>query len=238
MRPEHEIVKAYMANPVKGIDARIMSGDDDGVIFTGSINENEDVTVKVFSTGTISVSTTNVSNLFGSNALEHLKQTPDLYDIVLKAATDFKILQARMSGTGSFLFPELFACDENVVDGLIARWEKETGRNVYLTEKNKADLYRAFFMPAYGSTKISDPPEIKSDDITAWLREQNIQSIGRGSASVKVGEDGIEVEMSMVADGSPKDGMKRTKLELNSSVAVEAQLRAAVEIVCQEFNIG
>ena len=53
-----------------------------------------------------------------------------------------------------------------------------------------------------------------------------------------VAEDGIEVEMSMAADGSPKDGMKRTKLELNSSVDMEAQLRAAVEIVCQEFNIG
>lgn len=238
MRPEHEIVKAYKANPVKGIDAHIMSGDDDGVIFTDIISEKEDVTVKVFSSGTISMSTASLSNLFGNDALERLKQIPELYGVVLKAVTDFKILQARMSGTGSFLFPELFACDENAVDSIIARWEKETGRNVYLTEKSKADLYRAFFVTSYGSMEVSDLSGIKADDITAWLKKQDIQSISRGSASVKVGEDGIEVEISMDDGGSPKDGMKRTKFRLDSSMDVEAQMKAAVEIVYREFNIG
>lgn len=225
MTPQMEVLKAYKKNPVDGIEARLMVGDCEGIIF----ERRNGSCVKVYTSGSVSLSTDPFKNITGTDAVGRLKETdPEMAQVVSATLTDFDILNVRRHGNSSFLFPEIFACNSELVDNLIDKWKQHTGREVYMTNKKKLEFYREFFI----LSGMDPAEELIVDDITKWFEENNIQTINSGKATLHIENNRIEVAMIT------NEGDKTKTIPLDEGIVnVKKKLEEALDFITQHFDV-
>ena len=220
MRHEVKLFQAYCKNPVEGITATIISGEENGIQFKAEYPPC--TCINVYTDGSIRIPGYYPRTL--GLVMQRIEQDdPKLFKLVRTVANDFKILELKENCPESLLLENRYS--EQAVNAKLRIWEKETGRVVYLDANQKDDFYKEV---------ISSESAITVPQITGWLQDNNISYLKTGHVTITIDSDKREISLYAVIDNCDNAGTCHTcTFKIDENGGLDKQLENALNGIYQ-----